>query len=1084
MMSAMPAHAQFNVGAGTTDTSGKNIAGAAGTVAAGGTLTTGGVAGSEGVVTITVGAGTSSITNAGTISQTGTGRTIDVNTGTPVLTITNQAGGLITAAGAEAIRLNRAPGRYIIDNQGTISQTGPAVNGSRAIKADSNFTSLGNQIINGSTSNSNAVISATGNDALRLGSNFTLTNYGRIFSTGSVNTSCPSYMQTPVNLCVNDFSASDGVAIENGRSNVVIINHGSITGPRHGVDGGDPVATAASAGLLGIDRLVITSEGPTGVTLNSVTNGVTTTGVTIANPIVINHAGASIVGKNGSGVGLDGHGVVFNKGLISGNYAGAGNIYDHEGLGVTTSNGDGDGVDIDGIAYIENSGRIEGTGAGGKDSGGSLNGADGIAAGGGTIVNLAGGVIFGQSKGILIDDGAAGTAIPAQRGTATATGGAARIFNDGTITGERGAAIGLVGNFDDRLMNSATGVITGGAGSMQVDVEGSTTAAAAVQMGAGNDTLTNYGRIEGRNGLAIDMGAGNDLAQLFAGGSTGVIVGRVNGGDGIDTLETGGVQRFAQGNVLGFERFVVRDGSTTFNYALGNVQSVQVDAGAVLQINGGFGTSGNLDVNGTLKASADPALRTVQVGGNYAQGAAGVLEMKLGAANASDKLAVAGTAALAAGATVRPVPMGYVADGSRYTLVSAAGGLNSAAALPTTSDSALVRYTLAAQGNDLVLSAQRTATLANVAPAGLGGLGGALDALGTSGNARIAALLGRIDGLASREAASNAIRQLAPETNGAAMQATQLASSAMFTALNTRMDTARSGGNTAGVPVASGMSGGDAMGRRAWAQGLGAWGEQKQRAGANGYDLDAYGFAAGIETDRSAHEVMGLSIGLNHANADGRGTGNGNDVQVKGTNLAGYFSSNTTGMTLDVSAMLGHNRYDSARRVSIGGVTENLAGDYKGWQVGAQVEAGFPFAVGADTSERWLVGARASHLSTDGYDERGGSAALRVGSNDSTSLQSVLGVELTRAASPQSSLQLRARWLHEFADAQDINASFVAGGPSFTSSGVKPNRDALQLGIGWRHVPSKGVSLTLGYDAEFRKQYLAHQLSARAVWSF
>ena len=235
--------------------------------------------------------------------------------------------------------------------------------------------------------------------------------------------------------------------------NVAILNYGAICGPRHGVDGGDPIAATADGNLIGVDRLIVTSVTPNGVVFDKVVNGVTTSGISILNPVVINMADGTITGNNGSGVGLDGHGVVINYGTISGKYAGAGNVYNHGGLGLTTSNGDGDGVDIDGVAYIENYGRIQGLGAGGFDSGGAPNGADGIAAGGGTIINHAGATIYGQSKGILIDDGSDGTAIAAGRGTATATGAAIRIVNEGSIIGDKKVAIGLVGTFNDTIIN-------------------------------------------------------------------------------------------------------------------------------------------------------------------------------------------------------------------------------------------------------------------------------------------------------------------------------------------------------------------------------------------------------------------------------------------------------------------------------------------------------------------------------------------------------------------------------------------------------------------------------------------------------
>ncbi|WP_204351102.1 hypothetical protein, partial [Serratia marcescens] len=60
---------------------------------------------------------------------------------------------------------------------------------------------------------------------------------------------------------------------------------------------------------------------------------------------VVNEAGATIIGRNGSGVGSDGTATVTNYGTIIGAYAGPGNIFTN--TGAASVNGDGDGVDID-----------------------------------------------------------------------------------------------------------------------------------------------------------------------------------------------------------------------------------------------------------------------------------------------------------------------------------------------------------------------------------------------------------------------------------------------------------------------------------------------------------------------------------------------------------------------------------------------------------------------------------------------------------------------------------------------------------------------------------------------------------------
>src|SRR5690606_496743 len=242
----------------------------------------------------------------------------------------------------------------------TADEVGDGKNYAVKLNPDPDTPTTGNTFVNGSANNRNATVTSNAGAAMKIGSNVLLTNYGKIFSTSAVNASCPDYLEADCDA-LNDGDgapkAGDGISIDDGdeggaNGNVAIVNHGSITGTRHGIDGGSPISTTADANLLDAKRLVA-HIGASGVTFDRTDmNGNVTNGVTITNPVVINDG--TITGKNGSGVGLDGHGVVFNYGTIAGNYAGAGNVYDHLGDGQTVDNGDGDGVDIDGVAYIEN----------------------------------------------------------------------------------------------------------------------------------------------------------------------------------------------------------------------------------------------------------------------------------------------------------------------------------------------------------------------------------------------------------------------------------------------------------------------------------------------------------------------------------------------------------------------------------------------------------------------------------------------------------------------------------------------------------------------------------------------------------
>src|SRR5262249_47981170 len=114
---------------------------------------------------------------------------------------------------------------------------------------------------------------------------------------------------------------------------------------------------------------------------------------------VVNQAGGTIIGRNGSGVGSDGNGTVTNYGTITGAYAGVGNIFISSGA--ASINGDGDGVDIDNVGTVVNFGRSEGTGWGVLNRGGRANTGEGVSMGGGSVENS--GTIIGE-RGIVANN--------------------------------------------------------------------------------------------------------------------------------------------------------------------------------------------------------------------------------------------------------------------------------------------------------------------------------------------------------------------------------------------------------------------------------------------------------------------------------------------------------------------------------------------------------------------------------------------------------------------------------------------------------------------------------------------------------
>lgn len=529
--------------------------GQTGTVNSGVSLTVGGS-----TVAVTVTGNNASITNNGTISQTGSGRAIDLNTASITMAITNNAGALIQSADADTVRANKASDNVTVDNYGSIISLNASAGGAQALDLAA-VTSGTTTITNYST----GLLKATAADAVRPGVNGTIVNNGSILAVPIVDSAVTTQVAA---------TSSDGIDAQTNTGVQVTNNNGGTISGRHGITGGAATDT-----------------------VNSFTMTVT------------NNVGGTITGVNGSGVNIDNFSssaasssaTVTNYGTITGNYDSA--HYDV---------GDGDGVDVDGITTLYNHGIIRGLGANGVGSDTLTNHPEGVSIGGGTIINYSGAEITGgaldgtgiEGHGILVDNSSTGSAFAATS-----------ITNSGLIRGTTGYAIQMVSTFNNTVTNNAGGIIRGAGDALTVG--------AAIQTGNGNDNLSNAGTITGDNGKAIAMQGGNDTLTVTGGsitgdidGGTGTNTATFNPGTGNTFSYAGAISNFSSvdfssGNVI-LSGASTYSGNTTVSGTL-----------SVTNTTGSATGSGNVIVNstGTLKGTGDIAGNiSVASGGTIAPG--------------------------------------------------------------------------------------------------------------------------------------------------------------------------------------------------------------------------------------------------------------------------------------------------------------------------------------------------------------------------------------------------------------------------------------------------------------------------------
>ena len=444
----------------------------------------------------------------------------------------------------------------LIDNSGTITGT------SRAI-ATSGSTS-GSLTINNKTGDT---ITAT-KDAVKISNlvsgtsgTFTVNNDGTIASTGTGSNAGQALDLDDINSAgvhtvINNsatgvISAADADSVRAG-ANATINNYGQIVSHN---------ASAASSGNDAIDFQSVNTGGVVNNFAGGVIDGARH-GITGDQPITVTNDG-TIIGRSGSGINMDSAAntttTVTNHGTITGTSVGG---------------ADADGIDVDGLVSIDNFGTIRAVGLTSGANG--LN--EALAIGGGFVHNELGGLIISDQRAITVDDSNDGSAF-----------GVMTIINDGTIRGNNGEAISIVGTFGDTVTN--TGSIFG-----------------SVATDGGNDTLTNSGLIIGD----VSMGAGDDSIKLFTGST---VAGTIDGGDGFDTLTLSGGGTLA-GTVVNVEKLDVQSGVWTINDASG-YSDIEVESGAVVVLEGS--ANGMVVAAGAAQAVFGLASNSVVAGNQYIQ---------------------------------------------------------------------------------------------------------------------------------------------------------------------------------------------------------------------------------------------------------------------------------------------------------------------------------------------------------------------------------------------------------------------------------------------------------------------------------
>ena len=193
----------------------------------------------------------------------------------------------------------------------------------------------------------------------------------------------------------------------------------------------------------------------------------------------------------------------------------------------------------------------------------------------------------------------------------------------------------------------------------------------------------------------------------------------------------------------------------------------------------------------------------------------------------------------------------------------------------------------------------------------------------------------------------------------------------------------------------------------------------------------------------------------------------------------------------DVNVRLGAsyswNEVDTTRHVSIPGFFETETADYSAGTAQVFGELGYDVAVSAATTIEPFAGLAYVHLSTDGYGETGGSAALNVDSANQSVTYGTLGLRAEHkmvVGNVGVTLQGSAAWQHAWGDVTPVSTLAFAGGDAFQVTGAPIAKDAALIKAGFDVDVAAGAKLGLFYAGQIASDAADNSVQGRLSIAF
>ena len=261
-----------------------------------------------------------------------------------------------------------------------------------------------------------------------------------------------------------------------------------------------------------------------------------------------------------------------------------------------------------------------------------------------------------------------------------------------------------------------------------------------------------------------------------------------------------------------------------------------------------------------------------------------------------------------------------------------------------------------------------------------------------------------------------------------------------------------------------------------WITGYGGWGETDATSGTARMETDMGGVVFGIDRALGESWRLGVLGGYSRTDVTQRTRLSSGSVDTRSAGLYGGAEAGAWG--LDFGAIHNWHAVDTSRTVSFTNYSpERLSARYdaRSWQFFA--EAGHKVQVGGLMLEPF-AGVSHTNLSTDGFSESGGDAALTSSSDADNTTFTTLGLRSAMVLLDTVHVRGMAGWRHAFGGTDPSSTHTLSGSPAFTVTGAPTTEDAVIAEFGIEASLSDNAFLGVAYKGQYGDGAADHGVNA------